>query len=96
MVIDVYVMAHQAMTSYHWVTCMYFYFILHMLLLYLLSCIYDRQDNVLVVKQRLTLGYNRPDEGFTPDAACGQITVSFAFRPVASVARSGVIMNFFL
>lgn len=47
-----------------------------------------RKEETCVVKRTLTLGYNRPDEGFTPDKTCGQLTVSLVFRPVASVAKS--------
>ncbi|KAK7451362.1 hypothetical protein BaRGS_00039834, partial [Batillaria attramentaria] len=47
-----------------------------------------RKEETSVVKRTLTLGYNRPDEGFVPDKRCGQITVSLVFRPVASVAKS--------
>merc|ERR1719483_1327811 len=41
-----------------------------------------------LVKTTMTLGYNRPDEGFTADKSCGQITVSAVFTPVASVNKS--------
>ncbi|KAK3702728.1 hypothetical protein RRG08_042714 [Elysia crispata] len=41
-----------------------------------------------MIKKSMTLGYNRPDEGFTVDKACGQITISVVFRPVPSVAKS--------
>ncbi|GFO03794.1 extended synaptotagmin-1, partial [Plakobranchus ocellatus] len=41
-----------------------------------------------IIKKSMTLGYNRPDEGFTVDKACGQITISVVFRPVPSVAKS--------
>lgn len=47
-----------------------------------------RKEETTVVKRTLTLGYNQPDQGFTPDKTCGQITVSLVFRPVASVAKS--------
>ncbi|XP_076463535.1 extended synaptotagmin-1-like isoform X2 [Babylonia areolata] len=46
------------------------------------------KEETSVVKRSLTLGYNRPEEGFTPDKTCGNITVSILFRPVASVAKS--------
>ncbi|CAG5128727.1 unnamed protein product, partial [Candidula unifasciata] len=41
-----------------------------------------------VIKRTLTLGYNKPEEGFIQDKKCGQITVSVIFRPVPSVAES--------
>ncbi|CAL1533878.1 unnamed protein product [Lymnaea stagnalis] len=41
-----------------------------------------------VIKKTLTLGYNKPDEGFTVDKKCGQLTISAVFRPVRSVAKS--------
>ncbi|KAL8611006.1 hypothetical protein ACOMHN_042622 [Nucella lapillus] len=47
-----------------------------------------RKEETCIVKRPMTLGYNRPEEGFTPDKSCGQITVSLLFRPVASVAKS--------
>lgn len=46
------------------------------------------KDETVTVKRTLTLGYNRPEEGFVPDKSCGQITVSIVFRPIASVAKS--------
>ncbi|KAK7104209.1 hypothetical protein V1264_018965 [Littorina saxatilis] len=46
------------------------------------------KDQTAMVKRTLTLGYNRPEEGFVPDKKCGQITISSVFRPVASVAKS--------
>ncbi|XP_059178126.1 uncharacterized protein LOC131957377 isoform X2 [Physella acuta] len=41
-----------------------------------------------MIKKTYTLGYNKPDEGFTEDKKCGQLTVSIIFRPVQSVAKS--------
>ncbi|XP_025104942.1 tricalbin-3-like isoform X2 [Pomacea canaliculata] len=46
------------------------------------------KEESVVIKKTLVLGYNKPNEGFTPDKSCGQITVSLVFRPVASVAKS--------
>ena len=51
------------------------------------------QSTPEMIKKSMTLGYNRPDEGFTVDKACGQITISVVFRPVPSVAKSG-LLNF--
>ena len=42
-----------------------------------------------MIKKSLTLGYNKPSEGYVVDKACGQITVSVVFRPVPSVSKSG-------
>uniref|UniRef100_A0A2C9M442 Uncharacterized protein n=1 Tax=Biomphalaria glabrata TaxID=6526 RepID=A0A2C9M442_BIOGL len=41
-----------------------------------------------VIKRTLTLGYNKPDEGFSEDKKCGQITFTAVFRPVESVSKS--------
>ncbi|BFZ08015.1 hypothetical protein BsWGS_11054 [Bradybaena similaris] len=41
-----------------------------------------------VIKRALTLGYNKPEEGFILDKKCGQITVSVVFRSVPSVTES--------
>ncbi|XP_041353742.1 tricalbin-3-like isoform X2 [Gigantopelta aegis] len=46
------------------------------------------EEESCVIKRSLTLGYNKPSEGYVIDKACGQITVSVVFRPVPSVSKS--------
>ncbi|XP_046355848.2 uncharacterized protein PYUK71.03c-like isoform X2 [Haliotis rufescens] len=45
-------------------------------------------EETCIVKKTLTLGYNKPSEGYVVDKSCGMITVSVVFRPVSSVAKS--------
>ena len=39
------------------------------------------------------MGYNHKSDGYVTNAAFGQITVSVIFRPVSSVAKSGMAGN---
>ncbi|KAL5008759.1 hypothetical protein ScPMuIL_014340 [Solemya velum] len=47
-----------------------------------------KHDEPMLIKESLTLGYNRPAEGYVCDKAYGQVIVSAIFRPVSSVLKS--------
>ncbi|XP_052057685.1 uncharacterized protein LOC127698326 isoform X3 [Mytilus californianus] len=46
------------------------------------------EEEPVVIKKQLTLGYNKSSEGYVTDASYGKIIVSLVFRPVTSVEKS--------
>ena len=51
------------------------------------------QDEPSVIRKSLTLGYNLLNVGQVDNQKLGTVTVSVVFRPVPSVAKSGMGAN---